>query len=174
MKSVFNYLNFRFGRDEGNRIKKRFVRQRNAVIRVPFFLIYGVIQSVTISCMSERANEPGFKPQKPTMLWDGDCRFCFSWIQRWQRATGDAVEYRPYQEALDQFPQVTEEECKKAVQLILMDGRVLRAAHAVLQSLAFGGRQRWMVSLYERSSAFRWITETAYRFVAANRSWLPH
>ncbi len=111
---------------------------------------------------------------KPTMLWDGDCNFCFSWIQRWRKATGDAVEYRPYQEALEVFPQVVEEECKKAVQLVMPDGRVLKAAHAVLQSLAIGGKSVWMLNLYERSGFFRWLTETAYRFVARNRSWLPH
>ena len=111
--------------------------------------------------------------RKATMLWDGDCGFCFRWIQRWRRATGDAVDYRPYQEALDDFPQVIEEECKTAVQLVLPDGRVLKAAHAVLQSLALGGRHVWMLRLYARSRCFRWLTEAAYRFVARNRSWLP-
>jgi len=111
---------------------------------------------------------------KPTMLWDGDCAFCFHWIQRWKKATGDAVAYRPYQEALDDFPQILEEDCKQAVQLVMEDGRVLRAAHAVLQSLAIGGRLKWMLRLYERSRSFQWFTESAYRFVAKNRSWLPH
>lgn len=110
---------------------------------------------------------------KPTMLWDGDCGFCFRWIQRWRKATGDAVEYHAYQEVIQNFPQVKEEDCKQAVQLVLPDGRVLKAAHAVLQSLAIGGRHQWMLKLYERSRAFRWLTETAYRFVAHNRSWLP-
>lgn len=111
---------------------------------------------------------------KPTMLWDGECGFCSHWIRRWQKATGDAVEYRQYQDALGDFPQVIEEECKKAVQLVLPDGRVLKAAHAVLQSLAIGGRHAWMLRLYEHSLFFRWLTESAYRFVAKNRSWLPH
>jgi len=111
---------------------------------------------------------------KPTMLWDGDCRFCFHWIQRWNKATGDAVLYRPYQEALPEFPQVKEEDCRQSVQLVLEDGRVLKAAHAVLQSLALGGRSGWMLKYYERSRFFRWVTESLYRFVASNRSWLPH
>ncbi len=110
---------------------------------------------------------------KPTMLWDGDCGFCFRWIQRWRKTTGNTVEYRPYQEALEEFPQVREEECKRAVQLVLPDGRVLKAAHAVLQSLALGGKCVWMLKLYERSRFFRWVMETGYRFVAHNRSWLP-
>ena len=110
---------------------------------------------------------------KATMLWDGDCRFCFRWIQRWRKATGNAVEYRPYQEALPDFPQVDEAACREAVQLVLADGRVLKAAHAVLKSLALGGRNPWMLRLYEQSAFFRRLTEAAYRFVARNRNWLP-
>lgn len=107
------------------------------------------------------------------MLWDGECRFCAHWIQRWEKTTGDAVEYRSYQEALPDFPQVAEEDCKKAVQLVLPDGRVLSAAHAVLKSLAIGGRANRPLSWYEHSPIFHWLADSAYRFVAANRSWLP-
>ena len=112
-------------------------------------------------------------PDKPTLLWDGECGFCARWIRRWQKATGDAVEYRPYQEALSEFPQVSRADCAAAVQLILPDGLVFAAAHAVLQALALGGRAKRLLALYERCGIFRWCAETAYRFVAANRSWLP-
>jgi predicted DCC family thiol-disulfide oxidoreductase YuxK len=59
------------------------------------------------------------------------------------------------------------------VQLILPDGRVYSAAHAVLQSLALGRRSGRLLACYERSRLFRRCAEAAYRFVAANRSWLP-
>lgn len=110
---------------------------------------------------------------KPTMLWDGDCGFCAHWIERWRKLTGDAVEYQAYQDALDRFPQVDGQACRKAVQLVMPDGSVLAAAHAVLQSLALGGRAEALLKLYRRSAVFRWLTESLYRFVAANRSWLP-
>lgn len=113
------------------------------------------------------------KPAKPTMLWDGDCGFCGRWIRRWNKLTGDAVDYRRYQNALDDFPQVREEDCRRAVQLVLPDGRVLSAAHAVLDALASGGRFRFLSIIYQKSGIFRVCAETAYRFVAANRSWLP-
>lgn len=112
-------------------------------------------------------------PEKPIMLWDGDCGFCSRWIRRWQKATGDTVEYRPYQDALQEFPQVKEADCRQAVQLVLPDGRIFQAAQAVLKSLAIGGRSMWMLRLYERSRFFRWFTERLYRWVARNRSWLP-
>jgi predicted DCC family thiol-disulfide oxidoreductase YuxK len=112
-------------------------------------------------------------PDQPTIVWDGDCGFCGRWVGRGKRITGDAVAYQRYQDAIAVFPQLREEECRKAVQLVLPDGRVLAAAHAVLQALAFGGRATWLLALYRRSRLFRHLSETAYRFVAANRSWLP-
>jgi predicted DCC family thiol-disulfide oxidoreductase YuxK len=113
-------------------------------------------------------------PGKPVMLWDGDCNFCFSWIQRWKKATGDAIQYFPWQEALHDFPQVDETACRTAVQLVMPDGSVRCAAQAVLTSLAVSGRLMWLLKLYDHSRFFRWLTEAAYRGIAANRSWLPH
>lgn len=113
------------------------------------------------------------RSDRPTMLWDGDCAFCAHWIERWRGWTGHAIEYHRYQEALDEFPQVREEECRRAVQLVLPDGRVLSAAHAVLQSLALAGRGSWMLAAYEHSRLFRAVAEGIYRFVARNRNWLP-
>jgi len=107
------------------------------------------------------------------LLWDGDCRFCGAWIERWRKRTGEAVAYRPYQQAVRDFPQVSEAACERAVQLVLPDGRVFSAAHAVLRALAEAGRGRRLLALYEKFPPFRWAAEGAYRFVAANRSWLP-
>ena len=118
-------------------------------------------------------SEPPHQPVTATMLWDGDCVFCRSWIERWRKTTGDAVAYRPYQEALAEFPQVSEAACQRAVQLILPDGRVYSGAHAVFRALAEAGRCRRTLALYERAPPFRWLANAAYRFVAANRNWLP-
>jgi predicted DCC family thiol-disulfide oxidoreductase YuxK len=109
-------------------------------------------------------------PAKPTLLWDGECGFCARWVRRWQKATGDAVDYRPYQEALAEFPQVRAADGVKAVQLVLPNGTVLSGAHAVFQTLACGGRARWLLWLYQRCRPFRFSAEAVYRFVAANRS----
>ena len=58
-------------------------------------------------------------PSKPRLLYDGDCRFCAYWVRYWQRLTGSKVEYRPYQEVLSEYPDLTAQECRRAVQLIL-------------------------------------------------------
>jgi predicted DCC family thiol-disulfide oxidoreductase YuxK len=113
------------------------------------------------------------RPEKPTLLWDGECGFCAHWIRRWEKWVGESIDYRTYQDALSDFPQVDAVACAKAVQLVLLDGHVVSAAHAVLQSLALGGRAKGLLARYERSPAFRRFTESTYRFVAANRNWLP-
>ena len=132
-------------------------------------------RSLMIICPREHGIEPMEMkyPAKPTLLWDGECGFCGHWIRRWEKLVGDAVDYRTYQEAISEFPQVGESECRTAVQLVMLDGTVLSAAHAVLQSLALGGRAEGLLNLYRRSPLFRRLVEAAYRFVAANRSWLP-
>jgi len=117
-------------------------------------------------------SEPN-RPATATLLWDGDCGFCKSWIERWRKTTGGAVEYRPYQEALAEFPQVSEAACQRAVQLIAPDGQVYSGAHAVFRALAAAGRCRRVLALYEGAPPFRWLADAAYRFVAANRNWLP-
>lgn len=109
-------------------------------------------------------------PAKPTLLWDGECGFCARWVRLWQKATGEAVDYRPYQEARVEFPQLRAADCAKAVQLILPDGTVLQGAHALFQALTFGGHTRWMLWLYQRCRFFRLCSEAVYRFIAANRS----
>ncbi|WP_269525226.1 thiol-disulfide oxidoreductase DCC family protein [Coraliomargarita parva] len=109
----------------------------------------------------------------PVMLWDGDCEFCAKWIERWHRLTGDAVSYRPYQDALEDFPQLSVAACRRAVQLVLPDGTVFSGAHAVLRTLSIAGRYPRLLVLYEGFPLFRWLMDLGYRFVAANRSWLP-
>ena len=32
-------------------------------------------------------------PEKPLVVFDGDCHFCRRWIERWREMTGGAVEY---------------------------------------------------------------------------------
>lgn len=106
------------------------------------------------------------------MLYDGDCGFCARWIERWKRKTGGAVAYEPYQAALARFPKVTEAACREAVQLIMPDGTVHQAAHAVLHALALAGRGRVLLWAYERLPPFAWLAEAAYQWVAHHRMWL--
>ncbi len=115
-------------------------------------------------------NAMGQERAAAVVLFDGDCGFCRLWVERWRAATGPAVAYEPYQSAAARFPQISRDECAKAVHLVEPDGRVRRGADAVFAALSrAGGLQRAWSSLYEASPPFRRLSEAAYAFVASRR-----
>ena len=106
------------------------------------------------------------------MLFDGECRFCALWIHRWQAITGNFVEYLPSQDprVTEQFPEIPREQFETAVQLILPDGSVFGAAHAVFRSLACNPDEQWLLDLYQHSPVFARISEAGYHFIARHRT----
>ncbi len=106
------------------------------------------------------------------MLYDGDCAFCRRWIEKLRRMTEGCVRYEPYQRMLAQYPQVREEDCGQAVQLILPGSQVLSGAHAVLKALSLNGEYQSMLRLYEKFSRCGQFLEWCYRRIATNRSFL--
>jgi predicted DCC family thiol-disulfide oxidoreductase YuxK len=113
-------------------------------------------------------------PPKPLMIFDGDCDFCGRWIRRWQKATGDDVEYLPFQDPLvvKQFPELAREQLATSVHLVKPNGVVFFGAEAAFRALASNPRkQRWL-RWYQRSSVFAKFVEHAYRFVARHRGFL--
>ncbi len=109
------------------------------------------------------------KPPRPVMIFDGDCPFCQRWIDIWRSVTGDKIVYVPYQEKASEFPQVSIEDCRKAVQLLMPDGEMFEAAEAVFRSLAVSGRQSGWLWCYRHCPGFRQGSEALYRFVAGHR-----
>ena len=110
----------------------------------------------------------------PLMVFDGDCSFCRLWIAYWRKLTGSTIDYAPYQEAAERFPEVPLENFKRAVQLILPDGEVLSAAQAVARSLADVPEYGWMWWAYHHVPGFAVLAEVLYRCVAAHRSAAYH
>ncbi|MEY2495684.1 MAG: hypothetical protein QOJ45_2176 [Verrucomicrobiota bacterium] len=108
-------------------------------------------------------------PFKPLLIFDGNCHFCRRWIERWREMTGDSVEYVPFQEAAERFPEIPRKAFEEAVHFIATDGSVSRGAAAVFRSLGQSRGRHWLVWCYEHVPGFALVTETAYRFVAANR-----
>jgi predicted DCC family thiol-disulfide oxidoreductase YuxK len=110
-------------------------------------------------------------PPKPLLVFDGECGFCRRWILRWQQATGERVDYAPFQEAdlAARFPELPRTQCERAVQLIETDGAVYSAGEAVFRSLAYASRRRWPLWVYRNVPGAAPVTEVAYRAVASHR-----
>ncbi|MGD0836837.1 MAG: DCC1-like thiol-disulfide oxidoreductase family protein [Polyangia bacterium] len=110
-------------------------------------------------------------PPRPVLIFDGECRFCSLWIQRWRQMTGDVIDYLPARDASigARFPEIPAAAFAQAVQLVDSDGRVYAAAEAVLRTLARAGRWRWLLRLYHASSLFARTAEAGYRLIAGHR-----
>jgi predicted DCC family thiol-disulfide oxidoreductase YuxK len=111
-------------------------------------------------------------PGRPLLVFDGDCGFCTTWADRWQRWSGlDHVE--PWQ-FLDLEPLgLTEERCTTAVQWVAGDGTVASAEDAVIAALRHAGGA-W--ALLGRMLALPGIHAGAgvlYRLIARYRYRLP-
>lgn len=105
----------------------------------------------------------------PLLIYDGDCRFCRQWIERWRGLTTDRVEYAPYQAVAEQFPEVDAGRFSRAVQLVDRDGTFYQGAEAVFRTLAETpghGTGLWM---YRRIPGFAMLSEALYLGVAAHR-----
>jgi predicted DCC family thiol-disulfide oxidoreductase YuxK len=111
-------------------------------------------------------------PQKPVLLFDGDCRFCSRWIRRWRHMTGDAVDYLAGQDAsvAARFPEIPAARLAAAVHLVDVDGQVYAAAEAVVRTLAYARGRAWPARLYAGSTSVARTMEWAYRLVARHRS----
>ena len=108
--------------------------------------------------------------ENPLLVYDGDCSFCRAWIERWRALTGPRVQYAPFQEVAGQFPEIPRQNFARSVQLILPDGKVFTAAHAVFRTLACVPGWRWMLWIYLHFPGAAPMAELAYRFVARHRN----
>ncbi len=108
-------------------------------------------------------------PSKPLLIYDGDCGFCRRWIARWERATGDRVDYAPYQEAASGFPKIPRERFAEAVQLVEPDGQWSRGAEAVFRALAYAPGRGAGLWFYDHVPGFAGASEGCYRLVARHR-----
>jgi len=106
---------------------------------------------------------------KPLMIWDGECHFCRRWIERWRELTAGEVEYAPYQEITERFPEIPREQFQHSVVYIDKTGQVFVAAEAVYRSLWCRPSKRWLWWSYEHIPGFASISELGYGFIARHR-----
>ncbi|HUN92934.1 MAG TPA: lipase maturation factor family protein [Burkholderiaceae bacterium] len=107
-----------------------------------------------------------------TLLYDGDCAICRSWVDYWRGLTGGAIIFRPYQEAAAEFPAIPVDDCRRAVQLVEADGTRYRGAAATFRVLRHApGRGAWWW-LYAHVPGFATAAEAGYAFFARRRGLL--
>src|SRR3984957_16257710 len=104
---------------------------------------------------------------RPLLVFDADCAFCVYWARYWQKLTGDAVAYRPYQEVAPQLPQIPLADFQRAVQYITPDGHRASAAEASFLTLSHARGKGFWLALYRRLPGFASASELAYAFMAA-------
>lgn len=109
---------------------------------------------------------------RPTLIFDGDCGICRTWVDYWGKLTGDKVVYRPYQEARTDFPQIPADEFRRAMQFVLPDGTVYAGAAATFRLLTYAPARGWWWWLYRTLPGFAPLSEAAYSFLSKRRGLL--
>jgi predicted DCC family thiol-disulfide oxidoreductase YuxK len=110
--------------------------------------------------------------ERAVLIYDGDCGMCRTsalWLMRRARVS-DLLEILPCRSALRRarYPEIGDEVCLQAMQLVLPDGRVLAGADAVPELLRRLRGWRWVASILGLPPV-RPVTRWLYAWVAANR-----
>ena len=104
------------------------------------------------------------------MVFDGDCGFCRFWIERWRGATGDQVDYEPYQKIAAHYPEIPTHAFQSAVQFIEPDGQVSSGADAIFRALEFSRQENILLSTLREMPFFNEAARFIYKIVAENRT----
>lgn len=86
----------------------------------------------------------------------------------WRGLTGDSLEYLPFQQASERFPEVPLEDCRKGVQLITRGGR-FSGAEAVCRFLADVPGYGWLLWCHRFIPGFAAVASFIYRLIANHR-----
>ena len=100
---------------------------------------------------------------KSTLIYDGKCSFCISWVGRLQYVTKDRVEYLASHQEFERFPQTSTEDYKRSIQLVDSWGNVFEGAEAVFRTLACVPRKTWPLWIYQNIPGFSFVAEWAYK-----------
>jgi predicted DCC family thiol-disulfide oxidoreductase YuxK len=113
-------------------------------------------------------------PDEPLLIFDGHCGFCRIWIDYWKVITRGRVAYAPSQEVGSRYPQIRPDEFGESVQLVMPAGEVVRGARAVFVTLTYAPGMAWLLWTYQHVPGFAAVTEGAYRWIAAHRTFFYH
>jgi len=118
--------------------------------------------------------DPLESAEGPVVIYDGNCGFCRIWIEYWKAITGKRITYAASQDSGSRYPQIQAQNFRESVQLVLPGGEVLSGAKAVFVTLTFAPGMAWLLWTYNRVPGFAPATESAYRLIAAHRTFFYH
>ena len=108
----------------------------------------------------------------PVLIYDGDCDICCEWVSYWHKLTGEAVVYRPYQEAAPDYPNISLDAFEASIQYIEPNGAIASGAEACLILLRNSCRYRILYWLYRNLPGFSILCEWSYTFFSRHRGLL--
>ena len=104
-----------------------------------------------------------------TLLFDGECGICREWVRYWQQLTGNKIIYRPYQEAVPDYPNIPVEDLKAAIHLIDPDGNVTKGARATYGLYSDIHPYSILLYLYRYLPGFGILSEIFYNVFSKHR-----
>jgi len=107
--------------------------------------------------------------ERPVLIYDGDCRYCARQVRYWQRLTGAALDYEPYQVVAGRYPEISRQDFERSIQLLTPEGERYQGAAAVFRVLAASGRTGGLRAC-RYLPGFSPLAEWAYRFVSRHRT----
>jgi predicted DCC family thiol-disulfide oxidoreductase YuxK len=118
------------------------------------------------------AGVPASGPERPVLVFDGDCAFCTTsarWATRLLRL--DRVE--PWQRLDLAALGLDEDRCEQALQWVAVDGSIQSAEWAVIAALRHAGGLWRVPAGILAAPGVRVLAGASYRWVARNRHRLP-
>lgn len=110
-------------------------------------------------------------PDRPTIIYDGDCRFCRKQAERIRfRAAAGTFDYVPRQEPglEDRLPQIRQGDFNSGMRLVHPDGAVSVGADAVYEIARRLTPHRYLAWLY-RVPGLKQVCRGIYALIARNR-----
>lgn len=104
------------------------------------------------------------------MVWDGACAFCAYWVEHWQQGTGNAIDYAPYQEVAERFPDINRRHFMMASRLIETDGQIFSGPRSAYRTFTYGASSwAFMDRWYSEKAWFRKLSDRLYHWVTKHR-----
>ena len=111
-------------------------------------------------------------PEKPQVIYDGECGICSEWVAHWRQLTGAEIEYRPFQQAADDYPEIGWQALRHSIYFIDTDGSHVAGAGAAFRIYRGKDVRGLLYWCYTHLPGFAPASELIYRFFANHRGLL--